>query len=88
MLGMDIGGYLNRLEKEYNIIIRNRPFGAKEGHRSNRYKIEDNFLNFWFRFTYKYLSAVEIGNLDYVRKLNGTMKHTAELYWKNIFVRF
>ncbi|HCC50847.1 MAG TPA: ATPase [Porphyromonadaceae bacterium] len=69
ILNMDIGGYLERLEKEYNIIKRNRPFGAKEGSRSNKYKIEDNFLNFWFRFIYKYRSAVEIGNLDYVRDI-------------------
>ncbi len=69
VLNMDVGGYLDRLEKEYNIIKRTRPFGAKEGSRSNKYKIEDNFLNFWFRFIYKYRSAVEIGNLDYVRDI-------------------
>lgn len=68
-LNMDVGGYLDRLEKEYNIIKRTRPFGAKEGSRSNKYRIEDNFLNFWFRFVYKYRSAVEIGNLDYVRDI-------------------
>ena len=68
-LNMDIGGYLDRLEREYNIIKRTRPFGAKEGSRSNKYKIEDNFLNFWFRFIYKYRSAVEIGNLGYVRDI-------------------
>jgi len=69
ILNMDVGGYLDRLEKEYNIIKRNRPFGAKEGSRSNKYKIEDNFLNLWFRFIYKYRSAVEIGNLSYVRQI-------------------
>ncbi|GHS91148.1 ATPase [Bacteroidia bacterium] len=68
-LNMDVGGYLDRLEKEYNIIKRNRPFGAKEGSRSNKYKIEDCFLNFWFCFIYKYRSAVEIGNLDYIRDI-------------------
>jgi AAA+ ATPase superfamily predicted ATPase len=68
-LKMDVGGYLDRLEKEYNIIKRNRPFGAKEGSRSNRYKIEDCFLNFWFRFIYKYRSAVEIGNFQYIRDI-------------------
>ncbi len=77
ILNMDIGGYLERLEKEYNIIKRNRPFGAKEGSRSNKYKIEDNFLNFWFRFIYKYRSAVEIGNLDYVR---GIVERDYETY--------
>lgn len=69
ILNMPVGGYLDKLEKEYNIIKRKRPFGAKEGSRSNKYIIEDNFLNFWFRFIYKYRSAVEIGNLEYVRNV-------------------
>ncbi|MDR1169787.1 MAG: ATP-binding protein, partial [Prevotellaceae bacterium] len=68
-LNMPVGGYLDRLEKDYNLIKRNRPFGAKEGSRYNKYLIEDSFLNFWFRFIYKYRSAVEIGNLDYVRNI-------------------
>ncbi|MEG2819699.1 MAG: ATP-binding protein [Muribaculaceae bacterium] len=69
MLNMPVGGYLDKLEKEYNIIKRIRPFGAKEGSRSNKYLIEDNFLNLWFRFIYKFRSAVEIGNLEYVRNI-------------------
>ena len=69
ILNMQIGGYLERLEKDFNLIKRVRPFGAKEGSRNNRYKIEDNFLNFWFRFIYKYRSAIEIGNLEYVKKI-------------------
>jgi AAA+ ATPase superfamily predicted ATPase len=69
ILNMPIGGYLDKLEKDFNLIKRIRPFGAKEGSRCNRYKIEDNFLNFWFRFIYKYRSAVEIGNLEYVKNI-------------------
>ncbi len=69
ILNMPVGGYLDKLEKEYNIIKRVRPFGAKEGSRSNKYLIEDNFLNLWFRFIYKFRSAVEIGNLEYVREI-------------------
>ncbi len=69
MLGMTVGGYLEKLEKDYGIIKRIRPFGAKEGSRSNKYLIEDNFLNLWFRFIYKYRSAVEIGNMDYVKNI-------------------
>ena len=68
-LNMPIGGYLDKLENEYNIIRRVRPFMAKEGSRNNKYRIVDNFLQFWFRFIYKYRSAVEIGNLDYVRQI-------------------
>ena len=69
MMNMAVGGYLDRLERDYNIIRRIRPFGAKEGSRNNKYKIEDNFLSFWFRFIYKYRSAIEIGNFDYVREI-------------------
>jgi AAA+ ATPase superfamily predicted ATPase len=68
-LQIAVGGFLDKLEKDYGLVKRNRPFGAKEGSRFNKYSIEDNFLNFWFRFIYKYRSAVEIGNLDYVRNL-------------------
>jgi AAA+ ATPase superfamily predicted ATPase len=69
MMNMPIGGYLERLEKDYGLIARIRPFGAKEGSRNNQYKIEDNFINFWFRFIYKYRSVVEIGNFSYLRNI-------------------
>lgn len=77
ILGIPVGGYLDRLEKEYSVIKKVRPFGAKEGSRSNKYLIEDNFLNIWFRFIYKYRSAVEIGNLDYVKEI---LEHDYEVY--------
>ncbi|MDR0560404.1 MAG: ATP-binding protein [Prevotellaceae bacterium] len=69
IMNKTVGGYLERLEKDYGIVSRNRPFGAREGSRNNKYRIEDNFLSFWFRFIYKYRSAVEIGNFDYVRNI-------------------
>lgn len=69
ILNISAGSYLDRLEKDFRIIKRKRPFLAKEGSRNNKYRIEDNFLNFWFRFIYKYRSAVEISNLDYVKNI-------------------
>lgn len=68
-LGRNIGGHLDRLEKDYGIIHRVRPLFAKPGSRNQKYAIEDNFLNFWFRFIFKNLSAVEMGNLNYVRMI-------------------
>ncbi len=65
----DIGGYLDKLENEYNIIQSTRPLLAKPGGRVQKYVINDNFLSFWFRFIYKYRSAVEIGNFKYVRNV-------------------
>jgi AAA+ ATPase superfamily predicted ATPase len=91
VLNMPVGGYLERLEKDYNLIKRRRPFGAKEGSRNNKYAVEDNFLNFWFRFIYKYRSAVEIGNLEYVRNIVERDYETysgliLEKYFRSVFI--
>ncbi len=69
ILEKNVGGFLDKLEKEYQIIKNVRPVLSKQGTRSVKYFIEDNFLNFWFRFIYKYRTAVEIGNFAYVRKI-------------------
>jgi AAA+ ATPase superfamily predicted ATPase len=69
ILQKNIGGYLDRLENEYNIIKKIKPIFAKEGSRSQKYEIADNFLNFWFRFVYKYRSAIEIENYEYVKQI-------------------
>ncbi|MCJ7448903.1 MAG: ATP-binding protein [Bacteroidales bacterium] len=69
ILVRDIGGYLDRLENEYNIIRSIKPVLSKPGGRIKKYFIDDNFLSFWFRFVYKYRSAVEIGNFNYVRQI-------------------
>ncbi len=69
VLEKNIGGYLDRLEVEYTIIKKIKPIFSKPGSRSVKYKIEDNFLNFWFRFIYKYRSAIEIGNFDYIKTI-------------------
>ena len=67
ILQKDIGGYLDKLENEYMLIKSIRPILAKPGGRIQKYIINDNFLSFWFRFVYKYRSAVEIGNYKYLK---------------------
>lgn len=69
MLQKDVGGYLNKLEQEYQIIRKVQPLFAKPGSRTIKYEIEDKFLNFWFRFIYKNKGAVEIGNFDYLKSI-------------------
>ena len=66
--GVESGGYLAKLETVYDLIERSKPYLSPEGTRNNRYFIKDNFLNFWFRFVYKYRSAIEFGNLEYVQQ--------------------
>jgi len=69
ILEKNIGGYLDRLENEYSIIKKIKPMFAKEGSRSVKYEIKDNFFNFWFRFIYKNKSAIEIENYKYVQDI-------------------
>jgi len=69
ILDISIGGHLERLENDYNLIKKIRPMFSKPATKQVRYAIEDNFLNFWFRFIYKYASAIEIGNYGYVQEI-------------------
>jgi len=69
ILEKNIGGYLEKLEKEYKIIKKIKPIFAKEGSRTLKYEIIDNFFNFWFRFIYKYRSAIELENYEYVKNI-------------------
>lgn len=69
LLQKDIGGYLQRLEEDYGLITRHRPINAKPHSRNQKYKIIDNFINFWFRFIYRYRTAIEIENFSYVRSM-------------------
>lgn len=69
ILEMQTGGFLDRLESDFGIIKKVKPFMAKPLSRSIKYQINDNFLNFWFRFIYKYRSTIEIGNLDYMKSI-------------------
>ena len=67
-VGFETGGFMERLEADYNIIAKRKPYLAGDNTRNVRYCISDNFLTFWFRFIFKYRSAVEIGNMEFVRE--------------------
>ena len=69
LLQRDVGGYLARLEDDYQIIQKNRPIFSKPATRKVKYSIRDNFLNFWFRFIYKNIGAVQLRNFPYVRQV-------------------
>lgn len=69
LLEKDVGGYLSRLELDYGIIVRYRSIHAKPNTRNSKFKIANNFLNFWFRFIFRHQSAIEIENFDYIKKI-------------------
>ena len=56
---------------EIEIIKREIPVTEKNPEKSKKsiYKINDNFIRFWFRFVYPNRDQIEIGNVDYVLNL-------------------
>ena len=69
ILEISVGPYLQRLEKEFEIIQRFMPVLAKPNSRQVKYQIQDAFLSFWFRFIHHYRSAVEIGNFEFLQQI-------------------
>ncbi|MBN2650807.1 MAG: AAA family ATPase [Spirochaetales bacterium] len=69
VLESSIGGYLERLETEYDVIRKVRPVGANNFSRIQKYEIKDNFLKFWFRFVYKNMSLIQNERFDYVKRI-------------------
>ena len=68
IVGKEIGGYLSMLEDTYGIIRKHKPMFATTN--SNvRYRIEDIFLTFWFRFIFKYNYMLEIDAFDSLRSI-------------------
>jgi len=68
ILQKNIGGYLDKLVTDYDIVGKSKPIGSKPTGRIQKYYIKDNFLKFWFRFVYKYRSAIENNNFQYIKK--------------------
>lgn len=67
VVGREIGGYLTKLEKEYEVVSKKQPLFEKSSAKNVRYTIEDNFFTFWFRFIYKYSYMLEIENYESVK---------------------
>lgn len=69
VVGRQIGGYLTKLETEYEVISKKQPLFEKSSTKNVRYTIEDNFFTFWFRFIYKYSYMLEIENYGSVKAI-------------------
>ncbi|MGA1862115.1 ATP-binding protein [Deferribacter thermophilus] len=82
VLEKSVGGFLEKLEKDYRIIKRVQPVFSKPNTRNVKYEIIDNFLSFWFTFVYKNLSAVEIKNFHYLKKY--TIKYLDQFLGKKL----
>ena len=91
IVGREIGGYLTKLENEYEVITKNQPIFEQSSNKNIRYTIEDNFFSFWFRFIYKYNYMLEIENYDAVKTIINRDYETfsgimLERYFKRVFI--
>lgn len=68
-LNKEIGGYLTKMENDYQLIKKSTPIFRESKTKQVKYVLEDNFLSFWFRFIYKYSYTVEIGAHQQLKKI-------------------
>ena len=65
----DVGGYLTRLEDQYGLIAKNQPIFEPTANKGCRYRLNDNFFRFWFRFVFKHQYLIQVGMFDELRSL-------------------
>lgn len=67
-IGKNTGAYLKNLCEDYTFISKNTPILSKPNARNIKWKIDDPFLRFWFRFVYPYQGLVESNQLGRLRQ--------------------
>ena len=67
VVGGAVGGYLTKLEREYDFIGKKQPLFERSERKNCLYKIDDNFYRFWFRFVFKYNYLLEVKMFDELR---------------------
>ena len=63
-IGGEVGGYLTRLEDQYELIAKNQPLFEKSSNKNFLYKIKDNFFRFWFSFVFRHHYLVQTRMFD------------------------
>lgn len=91
ILERNIGGYVEKLEHDNDLIRKRKPVSAKPTGRVQKYYIKDNLLSFWFRFIYKNSSAIESNTYDYIgtyieMHLQNYSGHILERLYQDIFI--
>jgi AAA+ ATPase superfamily predicted ATPase len=64
----ELGGYLKNLTEELGIVRKLQPINARSKGKNIRYYLSDYFYSFWFRFIYKFQTALEAENYNFVRE--------------------
>ena len=69
LLGIDVGGYLTKLERDYSIISQTQPIFERSRNKNCHYRIDDCFFRFWFRFVYRNQSMIELGRFKELQSI-------------------
>ena len=69
VLQKNTSAYIDKLDVIYNVIQRYKPITAKPNSKTQKYRIIDNFIQFWFRFFHRNRDAIEIHNFDFIKNI-------------------
>ena len=64
-----IGGIMQRLEEDYDMVCKKRPIMSKPGTQTVRYEIKDHFLRFWFRYVVKHQNLIQTGQWERLKNI-------------------
>ena len=85
ILHAEVSGYMTRLENDYGLIVKNRPMFQKSANKNIVYAVNDLFLQFWFRFIYKYNYFIEA---NAYKKLAEIVERDYETYSGKVLERY
>ena len=85
ILHAEVGGYMTRLENDYRLIAKNKPMFQKSANKNIVYVVNDLFLQFWFRFIYKYNYFIEA---NAYKKLAEIVERDYETYSGKVLERY
>lgn len=68
-VGTEIGGFLQKLERDYRLIRRKLPIFSSARGKNSVYEIDDCFFRFWFRFIWKYQYLKELQRFDALQEI-------------------
>lgn len=85
ILHVEVSGYMTRLENDYGLIVKSKPMFQKSNNKNIVYAISDLFLQFWFRFIYKYNYFIEA---NAYKKLAEIVERDYETYSGKVLERY
>ena len=69
LLGVDVNGYITKLEEQYQLVSKKQPIFDKPTGKNCHYEIDDCFFRYWFRFVFKYRGYLELDRYEQLRQI-------------------